>query len=404
MDVFIGRQGIYNRNKQIIAYEILYRNSYNNTYDKAVSSNQATRKVIYNLTSAGINTITDGKTSFINFPQDIIENDIDELLLEKDIVVEVLEDVKPTDTVIEKLKLLKEHGFKIALDDVDEFSKISLLIDISDIVKIDFKLTNKDSRHKLIKELKKYNVKYLAEKIENEDEYREALNDGYSYFQGYYFSKPSVIEQKDLQVNKRICFSIVTELIKEDFDIDFVENLIKSDASMSLKLMRFLNSGYFSFVEPIKSVRQAIMLLGKESLRKWAAVISMQSLDSNEEYYSNTMICAKLCELIDQKINNIKVSKAFIVGLFSELNVIMGTSMESILSSIKVDAEIKDALLGKDNYLFDILSLAKSYRRFDIGKIEKYCRKLSIENSVLENIYLKAVKWQFNLISKIEKK
>ena len=164
---------------------------------------------------------------------------------------------------------------------------------------------------------------------------------------------------------------------------------------ISYKLMRFLNSAAFSFVQKISSIRQAIMLLGREELRKWLTliVISEMQIDSNEELSNNTIIRGRLCELICDKISKEKKSHAFIVGLFSNLNEFINMDMESIVSELPIDNDIKDALLGKENALGNILSLVKAYEVMDSEKMDFLTDKLSLNKKELLQMYLDSIDW-----------
>ena len=170
MKIFLARQAIYNKNTKIVAYEILYRNSLENVFDKNQKQEEATYKVIQNISSFGLNILTNNKLAFINFPEEAINSNMATLLPQDKVIIEVLETVKPTKEIIANLKFLRNKGYTIALDDISTYNQVEGFLEVIDIVKIDYKLSNKDERFNIIQKLKNKNIKMLAEKIETENE------------------------------------------------------------------------------------------------------------------------------------------------------------------------------------------------------------------------------------------
>ena len=280
MKIFLARQAIYNKNTKIVAYEILYRNSLKNAFDKNQKQEEATYKVMQNISSFGLNILTKNKLAFINFPEEVINSNMATLLPPDKVIIEVLETVEPTKEIIANLKFLRHKGYTIALDDISTYKQVEGFLGVIDIVKIDYKLSNKAERINIIQKLKNKNIKMLAEKIETENEMIEAKILGFDYFQGYYFSKPTVMESEDIAAKNRTIFYVIIELMKEDYDIDRMEDLIKSDIGLTYKFIKFINSAYFSFIQEVSSIKNAVMLIGRNELRKWLCIISISEMNS----------------------------------------------------------------------------------------------------------------------------
>lgn len=205
INTFLARQAIYDRRQHVIAYELLFRNSNINSCSYncyECSEDDITLELISNCSNIGFRELTNDKKAFINFTQGILLQEIPSVLSNDRVVIEILENVNPTIEVIECIKILKKNGYTIALDDVVMDTKFGKFDTLIDIYKIDFVDTTKESRKKLIKSIKSINpeAKFLAEKIENEEEYKEAKQNDYSYFQGYYFGKPTMISNQDISV------------------------------------------------------------------------------------------------------------------------------------------------------------------------------------------------------------
>ena len=397
MEIFLARQAIYDRSNKVGAYELLFRNSNSNAFMGDVNEERATIKLISNCSAIGLSNLTNGKKAFINFPKGVLLKDTICLLDKDDIVVEILENVLPTKEVIEYLTELKEKGYVLALDDVVVRHNYKEFKNLIDIYKIDFIGTTKADRSILVQTLRKINpnAKLLAEKVETEEDYKEALKDNYSYFQGYYFSRPTMISAKDISARNVSCFNLMVELLSPEFDSDKIESIIKSDVAISFKLIKFLNSAKFAFFQPISSIRHAMLLLGQKELKKWLAlvIISEMQTKSDEEITNNTIIRSRFCELISEIVNPKKTSIAFIVGLFSNLDLLMNRDMEDIILEIPLDGEAKGALLGQENEMKEILDLVRAYEKMDMKNVDVCSAKLSLDKKILIELYIQSIEW-----------
>jgi EAL domain-containing protein len=376
MDIFIARQGIYDKNGKVVAYELLYRNSMKNSYNPLVEDDVSTYKVIENISSFGLDILTNKKRAFVNFSEALIMKDIATLLPKENVVIEVLETVNPSEEIINKLLSLKDLGYYIALDDVVEVEHIVKFIGVIDIVKVDFRLATSEARKKIAYICNKYNIDMLAEKVETSEELNEAKELGYIYFQGYYYSKPSIFLGKDIAVKNTSIFMLLVELIKENYDIDKVEYIMKTDVALTYKFLKFINSSYFNFLQEIKSIRQAIILIGREELRKWLSILTVVEMSSINSGYANSIIIrAKFCEEISNIISSNYAPQAFMVGLFSNMHQMIEKNIDYVVKELPLNSEIKNSLLGEQNVLKDILDLALAYENVDSDKITEMRKK-----------------------------
>jgi EAL and modified HD-GYP domain-containing signal transduction protein len=401
MDIFLARQAIFDSDYKSVAYELLYRNSKDNRFDTSVDEDTATMKLISNCVAIGLGELTNEKKAFINFTNGLIKNEFPSILPKDMVVIEILESVKATNEIIIALNNLKNKGYKLALDDVVEKTKYWEFGKIIDIYKIDFRATSKEERTSLIKGIRLLNpeAELLAEKVETKEEYEEALKYNYSYTQGYYFSKPLMMAGKDMPIRNTTCFNIMAELLNNEFNVDKIESIIKADVAISYKLMKMLNSASFSFVEKITSIRQAIMLIGKEELNKWLTIIAMSEMesDNDREITTSTIIRARFCELIAETVIPKKKSKCFMCGLFSNLDNFMQKDMNEIVDELPIDEELSEALMGEQNEINKILSLVQAYERVDNTKILELSKQLKIDESLLVTFYVKSINWEKKL-------
>lgn len=397
MNAFIARQPIFDINNNVIAYELLFRSGYENAYNN-IDGNKATLNVIGN-SFYGFNfrKITDNKKAFINFTEKLISSEIATILPKEYVAIEILENIEPTDEIINACEKLKKQGFILALDDFVFDKKYYKLIEIVDLIKVDFMSTKGIDRKKIFDLLKINNkIKFLAEKVENKEEYNEAAYYGYTYFQGYYFSKPVVLSTRSVSTNETTALRILKLINDKDFNFSDLEVLILQDVSIVYKLTKLINSSTYCIKNKIKSIKYAIALLGEKEIVKWLYVILLNDLKGNnpEELIKVSLQRARFCELIcNMSIYKGKSFIAYVTGLFSVMDAILNCSMESVIEDIYINDEIKEALIGKENILNIILNLAISFEKGEWENAEGYANKINIDINEVSTIYLETLKW-----------
>jgi c-di-GMP-related signal transduction protein len=402
VEVFIARQPILTKKQEVFAYELLYRNNkYDNQYT-SFDSDQATSEVLNSFLQIGIDELSEGKPCFVNFTETLLENTVPTFMQPKLMVIEILETVRPTEKVIENCRILKEQGYKIALDDfelVDDNKNINKLIALADIIKIDIQKTSRPEQLRIMRKLKSKNIVFLAEKVETRDEFEQCLIDGYSFFQGYFFSKPVILSTKDIPVLNHNLYIIISELSKEEPDIDRISTIIESDVALSYKLLRLLNSPVIGLVYKIKSIKQAIVLLGLIELRKWVYVLSFREQLAKTDPVMDEVIklCltrAKASELISLHIGKRKDSPSmFLMGLFSLVEPIFKKPIKEVLQKLPLDQEIKDTLLGIDTSLTPVKSLVIAAEKGEWNRVDQLVQDLGLNAEQYNDLYKRSLKW-----------
>lgn len=393
MNVYVARQPILDIYNQVVAYELLFRNN-NNNFSEIMDSSLATLDVIKNSFSVvGTEKLTDGKTAFINFDENLIKSNFIENL-PKNLVIEILENIEPDKEIIKACKTLKEKGYTLALDDFIYNEKYKELINYVDIIKVDFIITKGIERKKVIELVNNNNIRFLAEKVETIEDYKQAVEYGYSLFQGYYFCKPAVITGKDMDVYQFTYLKLLNELNKEEIDIEKIEKDIKSDLSLSYKLLMLVNSAYYGLKNKITSIKKGVVTIGTNELKKWLYVITLKSIskDKPEEIVRMSLARAYFGELIikisKQKINPFDM---FLTGLLSMIDILTNREMKEVISNLPLSNEVKHALLGEDNFLNKILKLEKFYENADWEKVENLSKELGINKVTLNESYMKSI-------------
>jgi EAL and modified HD-GYP domain-containing signal transduction protein len=394
MDVYVARQVILDINKKVFAYELLFRNSNVNEFISVENTNPTLEVIRNSFSVIGLDKVTEGKLAFINFDEELIKSDLIEAFPKDRIVIEILETVRPSKEIIERCKTLKDKGYILALDDFDYSEEFDAIIEYIDVIKVDFRLTKGEERKKVIHKVRNEKIKFLAEKVETEEEFRQAVEYGYSYFQGYFFCKPVIFEGKDIAGYKFTYMNLINELNKEIVDIRNIESLIKNDVSLSYKLLKLANSAYFSLRREITSIGDAIIIIGIKELRKWMFIITLQNMGENSigELVKMSLIRAFFAELLSKKIK-IEISSfdAFLIGMLSLMDALVGMPMEKLLGELLVPNHVREALLGNKNILTQLLELIINYEKGKWEMVSKLAEELGVDEDFVRDCYLESI-------------
>jgi len=397
VEIYIARQPIFNRNQRVVAYELLYRSGVSNRYN-GEDPDKATLQVIQNLfLHLGSQQLTHGAKAFINFTRNLLLNETALHLPPKMVVVEILEDVDVDQQLHEACLLLRQKGYLIALDDyVFEEEDREILLDVADIVKVDFVHTTQSQRTEIVERLLERRVRPLAEKVETQEEFCWALKHGYTFFQGHFFCKPVLISSREIPGHKLNYLRVIQAANQRELDLASLEEIIRGDLSLCYKLLQYINSAFFGVRHPIRSVRHALLLLGEVNLRKWVSLVAMAELgrDKPPELLRTSLLRARFSELLAQKIGLGKEgSEGFLLGMFSTLDAFLGRPLGEMLEGIPIGKEIKGALLGEDTPFRDLYELILCYEKGNWIGFEEYAGRLRISAQEVTDIYLESLGW-----------
>ncbi len=400
MDQYIARQPILNVSQKLYAYELLYRGRHGYTLDK-VSGERATASLLSStFLTQGIEKISRHRPCFINFTQDLLVKQLPAAFPKTQIVVEILEDVKPEKAVIEACRSLSEKGYTIALDDFVYDRTLEPLIELAHIIKIDVRLTPLDTILQTLNKLSRHNVKLLAEKVETRDEFDKACKLGFRYFQGYFFSRPEQLKVKELNAVKVNLINLLAEVSQKKTDINRLHKIMSVDIAMSYKLLRFLNSAYFYRLQKVKDVKHAIAYLGEKELRRFILLVLISELATEKpgELVRMALIRAKFCELLAEG-SAFKQSSLefFLMGLFSFLDSMLNVSMQEVTEKLPLSENVKNALLHNSGPFALFLNLATAYERNQDKTLTRLIRELNLQEDEVLQKYIIAVTYSNGL-------
>ena len=349
-NIYVARQPIFDRHLNVYGYELLYRKSQNN-YFEGTDDDQATAALLDNSFFFGLNELTDGTRGFINFSKKLLLDDTPFLLPPQNVVIEIIERVDITESVIEKCKTLKSMGYMIALDDFilsENIEKYEALLDYIDIIKVE-NFQNSLQYQTFFKK-HKYKITFLAEKVETFEDFKNASTLGYKLFQGFFFSKPIMFKAKEIGSLNINLVMILEELYKPQPNHKNIVSIFERDLGLSYKLLRIVNSAYYGVRYEIKSIQQALSYVGTKELVRWVHLMlikGVQNID-NQELVKTSLIRGKILSLLAK--NSKKQKKEgdyFIAGIFASIDVLLHESMQNILNRLPLKNEVKNALLGQ---------------------------------------------------------
>ncbi|GAB3016631.1 EAL and HDOD domain-containing protein [Bowmanella dokdonensis] len=397
MKVYTARQAILNRKQQTVAYELFFRDGVENLFPRGIAPEVATSRLMLNHHfNVGFRTLTRNKKALINFSQQSLLDMTPTLLPARDIVIEILEDVEPSQQTYQACRKLFHLGYRFALDDFVYHQDWEPFINFTRLIKFDLQRTGFSEINALLPRLRKRKgLKILAEKVETQEQFAEARDLGFDFFQGYFFCKPEMLENTDIEAQHHMILAIYLEVLRPNFSYDKLTLYFERDLSLSYKLLRFINSGLFELRETISSIKQALVYLGEEQARKFVCLIATAHLGGQKplELIRMSILRGRFCELIATRLAEERSSLAFLTGLFSLVDALLGERMQEVLKRLPLEKEVKQALLGEENLFNDLLELVKAYESGSWSRTQSIAEKLAIRQEQLPELYAEAIKW-----------
>lgn len=346
-EVYIGRQPIFNRKLKTTAYELLYRDTEDNRSE--LTGDAATSRVIINaFIEIGLENVIGPHDAFFKLTRGFLMDQELGIFPPERTVFEVPSDIEVDEALIEAIKGLKSQGYRIALDNFVIRKEILPLLAVTDIVKIDTSQLDEEQIRKHVEVLKPKGIKLLAQKVETPEQFNLYQDLGIDFFQGYFFAKPTVVKSKRVPANKMTVMQLLARVNDPDVTMDELAELIQQDVSLSVKVLKYVNSPITGLSREIDSIQRALILLGVDMIKYWVSIMAMSDLASEntpDELITTLLARARSCELLAKRTGAENPAAYFTVGLFSALDVVMETEMETVLAQLPLVDEVKQALL-----------------------------------------------------------
>ncbi|TCO69334.1 EAL and HDOD domain-containing protein [Chromatocurvus halotolerans] len=387
---FLARQPIFNRQLEVYAYELLFRDSLDNAHGGTVDDDASTARVIANATELGLETLTRGRQAFINLPQRFLE---DPELIPLDpswMVPEILETVILNDACIAGIRRLQERGFCLALDDFVDTTDFDAILPLVDIVKLDVLALPEAQWATQIDRLRKHDCQILAEKVETLEAYETLHALGVEYFQGYFFARPKIVEGRQLPPARVTLLQTLARLNDPQSSVEDVHQLVSRDVALSVKALKHVNSAAQGLNRHIETIREAIVYLGRNTIRRWVSLYLLASTDTGpEENLTLALQRAKLCELIADHTGRGNPEACFTAGLYSMLDALMNAPLPDLLRHMNLADDMRAALLSRSGDTGKIIDCAQRLESGDIPE-QGYLR-LSLRE--LGSLQADALRW-----------
>lgn len=396
---FVARQPIFTADEKVFGYELLFRDGIED-YFREKDADAASRKTLDTSLLMGLQSLCEGRRAFVNCSREVLLKDYVTLLPSPLAVVEVLESVPPDELVKAALGRLKRAGYMIALDDYLFDDPREPLVDFADILKVDLQQTNAEQRSVLVHRYGPWRCRMLIEKVETREQFAEAQKAGFVYFQGYFFSKPELLKAKEVPENRLNYLRLLQAVSQPELDVRQLEQLIKHEASITYRLLRYLNSAALGVRNEVHSIRHAITMLGEREVRRWIRLIATLTVGESKpsELVHTAMTRARFCELIADRVPHGE-SDLFLMGLLSMIDAILEMPMVSILENVPLDHETKAVLLGGASKLRPIYQLMLARECGDWQSTASQSAALGLNESDVAAAYWQSVQWVRQLTS-----
>ncbi len=389
---FIARQPILDTRLQVFAYELLFRGGPQNSFQPF--ANAASSVIADSITLFDLDMLTGHARAFVNVDEMALRLGAPRLLPADRIVVEILETVRPTEEILGACRELRSAGYQLALDDFVDSPGIAPLVEFASFLKIDFQMFDARARSALARKYADNHIRLLAEKVETESEFREARDLGFSYFQGYFFCKPSMVETREIPGNKAIQLQLLTAVAAPELRFDFIENLLKQEPSLLYRLLRYLNSPILGLRSEVRSVRHAIVLLGENEFRRWASIFAIISMSTGKspELIRTALTRAFFCEEFSAAAGlREKGPSLFLMGLLSVTDALLDKPMREVLKALPVIQEVKIALCGGTNHFRDVFELVLALERAEWIRLSDIAARIGCDEGKIPDSYLSAL-------------
>ncbi|EPJ46378.1 MAG: HDOD/EAL domain-containing protein [Osedax symbiont Rs2] len=390
LDILFARHSIYTKNRDVEYYELLFR-SKDNTFDPNIADEQATFEVIVNNYA---NVIKDGMQKtvpcFIKVTDDLLLNNKLPDLPKGRFVLSLLGRSKITPELVAKLKELGNQGVRLALSDYDPRERrFDVLLNIVHIIKLDIQRLGMENLPGLIAKLKPFHLELLADKVESQEQYNQCATMGFSLYQGFFLSEPATVRGKKIGANKTVLLQLLTEFDRPGANAKSIEELALNDPNLTYKILKVVNSAAFNTPKEIISLSHAISLLGMAQIKRWVVIFMTTGEEcAVPDLVSNMLVRGRMCEIISEMTGQHDPISHFMVGLLSQLDVLLNIEMCDLLDQMPLTNEISNAILDHKGKMGEILSDVKYYQHGDFDSV-----KGDVNSTVYQVAYRHSIKW-----------
>jgi EAL and modified HD-GYP domain-containing signal transduction protein len=389
---YVARQPIMDLRGRVHGYELLFRSGPEAVFRG--DGDLATRTMLDNTVIYGLERLTGGLPAFVNCTSESLTEDLVHILPPSMTVLEILESLEPTPRLIQACRKLKASGFRIALDDFVWKPGVEPLVEIADYIKVDIALTGPEERKALLQRLCGVTVALVAEKVETREEYKQVYDEGFNFFQGYYFCRPVLMQNGKVPANRLSHIEILQMLHDKGIDLRKLTRLVKRDASLTYRLLRLVNSPMCAVRQEVRSIQSALLAVGEETFRRIATLAITSELGANQpaEILRMAFMRGRFCELSAQECG-LDPTEEYLMGMLSMLPAMLQRPMSELTPALPLRERIREALNGAPNRERAALAWLESHEHADWHACDSLAQANALNQGRMLAWYAEAVDW-----------
>jgi len=396
---FAARLPILTAGEKVFGYKLLFRTDVNN-YFPSVEGDVASRGVIDMSSLIGLSTLSNNLPAFIVTTRDILVRQYLALLPAGKVIAEIPDSVSADAEVVHACKQLKEAGFKVALSNFRADDPRRELEEIADFLKVDIKTSSLADVASLTSCYRGRGPRLIAEKVETREDFEFCKAEGFSYFEGFFFRKPEMMRARGAQSNRAVFLRLLSAISKADLDWKEIEEIVKSDPMLYYRLLRYLNSAIFGLRGEVKSVNQALTILGEREIRRWCQLSGMLELSRNKpsDLALAALVRARFAELIGARVES-GDSNLFQVGLLSLMDAILEIPMREVLEGLPLDESARTVLLENAGPLSPVYDLILAVETGVWSRVSALSSQLSLDQELIAQSHWAAMAWAQSIVN-----
>lgn len=387
----VARQPIYAAAMTVLAYQLLYKEAGAPGASAAVGAREAALGVVADAAlEIGLDRLAGDLPVHIRYPHELLASPAPLSLHPQRVVIEWVEDLPASAALRGGLKELRARGHRIALDDYSPRLNDPALLGEVDIVKIDVSQHSPGELESFVPALLRRGLTLIAEEVETVEQFEHGVQLGFTGFQGDFLQRPETFGAQRMPSSRLATLRLISALQNEQFSIGEVEELVSQDLSLSFRVLRCINSSFYNLPRKVESIRQAVVILGLDSLRQLATLVSLQCLDNRPaSLFVTSMTRARMCEQLARLAGVRDSGPYFLAGLFSLLDVLTGMPISDLLDQLPLAPAVGQALLSQEGDIGAALKCARAYERATWGRVSYN----GLEPTLIRAAYVDAVFW-----------
>lgn len=394
METYIVRQPIVDRNEDVYGYDILYNE--NQVNGNLVRTDASVAGTIENfLLQVNSDKFLEGKTAFLTFTPTLILKNVPKIFSPQKLIIQIEDATVVHPLAMQILRRFKKQGYRIAVRGFDFSSRYFSLLEILDILKLDFSDIHNESLPNIVNISQSFNKQIIAYNVNNQESYEYAVGMGVDYIEGSYLGSSQSAPVHNMNYIQSNFFQLMVAVTRDEPNVEEIETLISRDVSLTFSLLRLVNSAYFALRNRVKSVQQALVILGLGQLKHWIYLLSFKP-DSDDvplQLIKSSFMRATFCSTLLEYAQDMPIarSEAYLMGMFSTLDALMHVPLEVALDGLSLSDEIRNALIKKEGRCGALYDLVLSYEIADWKNMTACAQTLGIPMHIITQKYFECV-------------